>query len=89
MWRCCWRSSIACTRNCRRGAGEADHLEYHLFTDTPDILPTHNQKVQDKFRRILGERRVKVHTEHRVVRVEPGRIHFQNGAQQLLDEILW
>ncbi|MEE4380306.1 MAG: selenide, water dikinase SelD [Candidatus Competibacteraceae bacterium] len=68
---------------------DVDHLEYHLFTDTDEILPTHNQKVRAKFRRVLSERGVQVHTGHRVARVEPGRVETDNGARQDLDEILW
>ncbi len=67
----------------------ADYLEFHLFTDTADILPTHNPRVQTKFRRVLREREVQVHTEHRVVKVEPGLLHCENGFRLALDEILW
>ncbi len=67
----------------------ADHLEFHLFTDTPEILPTHNPKVRIKFRRVMAERGIQVHTGHRVSRVEQGIVHCDNGVQQPLDEILW
>ena len=63
--------------------------ECHLLTDTAEILPTHNPRVRNKFRRVLRERGVALHTGHRVVAVEPGLIHCENGFQLSLDEILW
>jgi selenide,water dikinase len=72
------------------GAGrDAGHLAFHLFTDTADILPTHNPKVRAKFRRVLAERGVNVQTGHRVARVEARGVQCDNGVQQPLDEILW
>jgi selenide,water dikinase len=63
--------------------------ECHLLTDTDEILPTHNPRVRGKFRRVLRERGVDVYTGHRVVAVEPGLIHCENGIRLPLDEILW
>ncbi|MCG6861048.1 MAG: FAD-dependent oxidoreductase, partial [Chromatiaceae bacterium] len=63
--------------------------EFHLLTDTDEILPTHNPRVRRKFRRVLRERGVEVHTGHRVVAVEPGTIHCADGLRLALDEILW
>ncbi len=67
----------------------ADYLEFHLVTDTTEILPTHNPRVRTNFQRVLQQRAVNVHTGHRVVKVEPGRIYCQNDAQISLHEILW
>jgi len=64
-------------------------LEFHLLTDTAEILPTHNPRVRNKFQRVLRERGIQVHTGHRVIAVEPGLIHCDNGFQLSLDEILW
>jgi selenide,water dikinase len=66
-----------------------DHLEFHLFTDTSEILPTHNPRVRGRFKRVLRERGINVHTGHRVTKVEPGQIYCENGAQMALHEILW
>lgn len=63
--------------------------EFHLFTDTHQILPTHNRRVRARYRRILAGRGVHLHTDHRVSRVEPGAIHCDNGQHFALDEILW
>ncbi|HET6520396.1 MAG TPA: selenide, water dikinase SelD, partial [Geminicoccaceae bacterium] len=67
----------------------ADHLAFHLLTDTQHILPTHNPATRARFGRILGARGVNVHTGHRVVGVEPGRVRCANGAAVPLDEVLW
>ncbi|MEQ8192999.1 MAG: selenide, water dikinase SelD [Rhodospirillales bacterium] len=73
-----------------RAAGrERDAPEFHLFAATPELLPTYSEKVQEKFRRILGERGVYVHAGSRVTRVSPGRVTTENGHAFDLDEILW
>jgi len=64
-------------------------LQFHLFTDTNDILPSYNAGVRRKFRRVLAERDVAVHTGAAVVEVAPGRLICAGGAVFELDEILW
>ncbi len=71
-----------------RGRG-AEHLEFHLVTDTETILPTHNSRVRQKYTRVLAERGVEVHTGQRVDRVGDGRLHLAAGGEMELDEILW
>jgi selenide,water dikinase len=72
----------------------AAHLRFHLATASDEILPTHNERVRAKFRRVLGERRVNVLTDHKVVRVEKRdgttdyRLHFERGHLDI-DEVLW
>ncbi len=63
--------------------------EFHLFTDVDDVLITHNRFVRAKFRRVLAERNINVHTGHKVVEVRPGALDCANGATFELDEILW
>ena len=63
--------------------------EFHLFTDADAVLTTHNRFVRAKFRRVLTERKINVHTEHKVVKVRPGGLQCANGASFDLDEILW
>jgi selenide,water dikinase len=69
----------------RRGA----EPEYHLITETEDILPTHNRRTRGKFTRILKERGIHVHTGQRVARVDAGRLACEDGSDIALDEILW
>ena len=63
-------------------------LEFHLFTDTDDIMPTHNRFVRAKFRRILAQRGVHLHTNQRVERVAPGHL-ISDGVAHSFNEILW
>lgn len=53
------------------------------------LLPSHNARVQTKFRRILAERGVAVVIGNPVVRVEPGRVILGDGATIAFDEALW
>ena len=63
--------------------------EFHLFTDANEVLTTHNRFVRAKFRRVLAERNINVHTRHKVTEVRPGALQCANGATFELDEILW
>ena len=76
----------------RRGThdgGDAEAPEFHLFSATDGILPTHNRLVRGTFERVLRERRVQVHLGSRVTRVEDGRLEVANGAVFELDEVVW
>jgi selenide,water dikinase len=70
------------------GRGE-DGIRYHLFSDTPEILPTHNKRVRDSFMRVLTERGVAVHLGEPVAEVLPGRLRTAGGKEVEADEILW
>lgn len=67
----------------------APRLALRLFTDGPDVLVAHNPLARAKFRRLLAERGIKVHLEHKVVEVHPGGLRCANGRAFELDEILW
>ena len=67
----------------------ADHLEFHLITEEDDILTTHNRLVRAKYRRILGERGIHLHTGLHVGKVSAGEVHSSAGETVGLDEILW
>ena len=67
----------------------SDHVTFHIFTDTDDILPNHNAKTRAKFNRVMQERGIQVHTDHKVVAVEDGTVRCENGNVVELDEILW
>ncbi len=66
----------------------APRLEFHLFNST-HILPTHNEKVRARFRRVLAERKVNVHAGSPVTEVGSGWLRLRNGARFALEEILW
>lgn len=76
-------------RHLLQQAGRANSLEYHLFSGSDTILPTHNQRVQAKFRRVLAARGVQVHEGCRVVDVSKEGLRCANGSVHWLDEILW
>ena len=63
--------------------------EIHLFSATPEILPTHNRLARRKFRRVLQDRKVHVHCPARVMKVESGSIEVEDGTRYQIDEILW
>ncbi len=66
-----------------------DDIEFHLLTDTPTILPTHNDKVRGAFARVLRARGVTVHAGEAVAEVTPGRLRTAGGREIEADEILW
>ncbi len=72
----------------RAGARDA-RLEYHLFTDGEQILPTHNASVRRRFERVLAERHVHVHRGSPVVEVTASTIRTADGRSQEIDETLW
>jgi selenide, water dikinase len=67
----------------------ADGLEFHLFDEGAEILPTHNARVRRKFLRVLAERNVKVHTGQKIAQVAPGSLTTADGRRHGVDEILW
>ncbi|MEZ5392707.1 MAG: selenide, water dikinase SelD [Bryobacterales bacterium] len=76
-------------RNLLREAGNTADPEFHLFSSSADVLPTHNAGVRKRFRRILAERGVQVHLASRVTEVLPNGVKDQSGCEYPLDEILW
>ncbi|MCB1022314.1 MAG: selenide, water dikinase SelD [Acidobacteria bacterium] len=76
-------------RNLLREAGLTADPEFHLFSSSADVLPTHNAGVRKRFRRILAERGVHVHLDSRVSEVLSHGVKDQAGHEYPLDEILW
>ena len=64
-------------------------LEFHLVSDASALLPTHNVRVQARFARILRERGVQVHLNHRVVEVKTDRLLCSPGETISSDATLW
>ena len=60
-----------------------------LLTADAEILPTHNRGVRKRFRRILSERGIAVHTDSRVVEAASGRLRTHSGDDLPFDETLW
>lgn len=69
--------------------GSATMPEMHVFSATPEILPTHNPKVRAKFDRILAERNVEVHRESPVAQVTSDGLRTASGWQGAFHEVVW
>ena len=63
--------------------------DFHLFSGTETVLPTHGRFARAKFRRVLEERGVQVHLGRRVVEVHPDGLETEGGVRHELDEIIW
>ena len=66
-----------------------EFLQFVLLTSGPQILPTHNARVQARFRRVLSERRIALHTLAEVVQVQPGCLQTRDGRSFDADDTLW
>ncbi len=64
-------------------------VEFHLFTGSPTILPTHNARVRAMFAHVFRERGIHVHADQPIVEVEQGRLRDAAGTTHVADEILW
>ena len=74
----------------RSDAGrDSTHIEYHLFTDSSEVLPTHNRTVRRVFERILRERGIRVHVACAVAEVLPSQLRTADGQVHVIDEVLW
>ena len=71
-------------------AGRTDEqFSYTLFSNSAEIMPTHNPRVRSRFETALRDRDVVIHADDAVVRVCPGKIKTASGAEIEADEILW
>jgi selenide,water dikinase len=66
-----------------------EHIEYYLFGETGEVLPSHNSRARRTFDRLLRDRHVRVLAGDAIIEVSPGRLVSANGAEYALDEILW
>lgn len=74
----------------RKSAGrDMAHLEYYLFTDSSEVLPTHNRAARRIFERILRARDVRVHVGSAVIEVLPSQVRTADGQSHQIDEVLW
>lgn len=77
------------TRRLEEQHRDSSGLEFHLFNAASQILPTHNDGVRQRFRRVLDKRGVQVHNNTPVERVSAGRLHLAGDREEAMDEILW
>ncbi|WP_458526526.1 selenide, water dikinase SelD [Onishia taeanensis] len=64
-------------------------LRCALFTQSDEILPTHNRRVRARFMGLLQARGVAVHTACEITRVEAGRLIDARGQAFETDETVW
>jgi len=64
-------------------------LSFALVTDAADILPSFPHTFRGAFREILVARGITVAASSAVMRVEPGRLVFENNTVLEVDEVLW
>jgi len=77
-------------RNELRALGrDPEELEFHLFTGSNGVLPTHSERVRRSFEQVLNHRGVQLHTRARVDQVRAGGLHADNGEAVEADEIVW
>ena len=67
----------------------AHRLHFHLVTEEAELLSTYLPRIRKTFHETFASRGIVLHTNHRVNRVEPGRLHCENGEILDFDEILW
>ncbi len=67
----------------------SEDLSLELLTADEDILQEHSPGVVRRFRRILAELGIRVHTGARVVRVRRQALEDAGGREFRYDEILW
>ena len=68
---------------------QAEQLEFHLISKTPEVLAAFPQGVRQRFRQILEQRGVHVHCDNQATEVTQGVLKLSNGETLELDEILW
>ena len=77
-------------RNELRALGrDPDELEFHLFDQSPRVLPTHSPRVRRVFEHALATRGVELHLGAAVDAVDAGRLRTTAGASVDVDEIVW
>lgn len=64
-------------------------LSFTLLTADDDILATHPRAVAKRFRRILAERNVQIHTSVRITEIRAGVAIDKGGREFSSDEFLW
>lgn len=73
----------------RDGGRDVGSLEFHIVTDTDEVLPAFNPTTRAKMARILKDVGVRLHVGRPAVAVEDGGVRLVDGSLVLLDEILW
>lgn len=68
---------------------DPDTLQCALFTQSAEVLPTHNRRVRARFTRLLKARGVELHVNREITRVEAGKLIDARGQAFETDETVW
>jgi selenide,water dikinase len=68
---------------------DPNELNFHLFTSSAQILPTHNPRVRRSFEDVLAQRQVVTHCSSAVTQVSANGLQTANGELLTMDEIIW
>jgi selenide,water dikinase len=68
---------------------DPDALEFHLYSSTAQILPSHNARVQRHFTDLLRQRGVQLHTAQAVTEVWAGCLQTASGQVFDADAVIW
>tara|TARA_R110002167_G_scaffold94762_3_gene252713 strand:+ start:348 stop:2615 length:2268 start_codon:yes stop_codon:yes gene_type:complete len=68
-------------------------IQFHILSAAQDILPSHNQKVRARYQKVLDKRKISVHKDFRVTRVEKVGLFDETDPAHIkhlkADEIIW
>ncbi len=65
------------------------HLHFHIICGPQQILTGHNNRVKNRYLKVLKERNIELHTNFHVDQVKQGRVINDSGETIELDEIIW
>ncbi|MSR14182.1 MAG: selenide, water dikinase SelD [Gammaproteobacteria bacterium] len=68
---------------------DPSRLEFHLFTDSEDVLSSHNRRTRSRFQQILAREQIQVHFGQRIVSSDQHAVYTASGQPFPLDEVLW
>jgi selenide,water dikinase len=66
-----------------------EKLRFDIITGSGSVLSTHNPSVQHRFKRVLSERKIRVHQDCKANRVSENLIDLDNGESLHADAIIW
>lgn len=68
-------------------------IQFHILSGSQYILPSHNPKVRARYQKVLDKRKITVHKDFKVTRVEKACLFDDSDPaqikSQMADEIIW
>jgi selenide,water dikinase len=76
-----------------KSANKNADIRFHILSATKNILPSHNQKVRERYQAVLDRRNITVHHDFRVTRVEKTCLFDESDLGECkhikVDETIW